>query len=507
MAFGAVTFDEPEEVVLAPNASEAMRTVQVSRGRWTPPKEMTDLRQHGIVLPLVRYEFPDGRRRHLADMGYEGVLRIAPEIGLAIVRLGGRLSSEDASMYQGMFQIFRAVRGDPSRGHRGMQPHLSRRFKTITDLHVKRGSRDESADLSILPADLGFVAGETEEHKPWGIERLLKEGSEGNKVANSVPRTFEESISYGFLAGARRNPLVLEKRDDVVWLLRTCLFDDAQFDPPPSEEIVAHVYERLGNALNKHREDDSDTLAKWVYGPKSSLISQIAKQKKAPGGVLNQNDVRRAILHIGWNSYRYVGDCVHACMYYVAKALGSELAGSDRTCFEQVYLRQTYLADLPLVVIGERLDFVRPLIVRFWPAGPQGQDIAVLYRLLQWYGSMAASRRAADLCGKRNAQARRVVPAVDGETSAESAARPGTTSNAKKPAPGRGELKDVLFYLAERKGALKTCRCTERAYEVSLVDETTFELVVRCGCPAPPQFQISLTELQREGSKYMAGQG
>src|SRR5262249_55085825 len=77
-------------------------------------------------------------------------------------------------------------------------------------------------------------------------------------------------------------------------------------------------------------------------------------------------------------------------------ALPQRLSDRERLLFEHMYLRQPYLGNLPLVLLIERFDFLKGLLWELWEDLPDLGLVPVLYRLLDYYATMAARRREAD---------------------------------------------------------------------------------------------------------------
>ncbi len=176
MSFGAVTFDEPVAKSIQVDRSGKSLDVKISKGRWNPPNELRALVDHGVYLPLERRESPDGFRRYLPDMGLEALLNFGPKIGEEILRTSRRLTPDEVSYYQGMQEVFRLARGAGFHRKRGMHAHLTRKFQSARDLHLRKGSRAVDSERSIIPSNVGSCP-EAAVEESWGGGKLINEAA------------------------------------------------------------------------------------------------------------------------------------------------------------------------------------------------------------------------------------------------------------------------------------------------------------------------------------------
>ncbi|MBI3406797.1 MAG: hypothetical protein HY040_00380 [Planctomycetes bacterium] len=77
-------------------------------------------------------------------------------------------------------------------------------------------------------------------------------------------------------------------------------------------------------------------------------------------------------------------------------AIADQLSDRERLHFEHVHLRQSYLGNLPLVLLVERFSFLQGLLWEFWDKLPNLDLVPVLHRLLDYYVDLAVRRREAD---------------------------------------------------------------------------------------------------------------
>jgi hypothetical protein len=77
-------------------------------------------------------------------------------------------------------------------------------------------------------------------------------------------------------------------------------------------------------------------------------------------------------------------------------ALPERLTDREQLLFEHMHLRQGYLGNLPLALLVERFGFLKGLLWELWESLPDVSLGPVLYRLLDYYSTVAARRREVD---------------------------------------------------------------------------------------------------------------
>jgi len=235
--------------------------------------------------------------------------------------------------------------------------------------------------------------------------------------------------------------------------------------------------------------------------PSVALITQIAKQKRQPGGPLQQADVRRALLHLGWQAYGYVGQCVHALMRTVKNSL-SDLHERERRLFEHMYESQTYYGDLPAALLTERLPFLRQGVLAIWNEPDNLVHVAVLHRLLRYYVQMACSRRLADRQIKKSSTAlRESIDDAVGDDSPDASDRriqSDEEDTARPEPPGRHEMRlhhenfaqateqrlftEVAEHLRELHKIECPARCLDWDYRLASEPGDIVTIAVCCEC-------------------------
>jgi len=352
-----------------------------------------------------------GQRRFAPRDGLEHFLPHAWSIGVAILGLRDGWKNELSDWHRfAWFATQKAWR---------LQPYLKRNFRGPKDLSLTPSARCSPEENHLVPV---VVDGQR-----WNLQRLLEEGrAEAQQRGENKPN-WERLVHLGLIRGAEQAPLS-SPRDDVPTLIRNALFDANPALPQPSSETIQHVRDRLRRAFKKHLNDASSAFDKWYFGGHSGLVNQIAKQKKAPGGVLDRDEVSAALVEIGWTSFASVAECVEATMKEFASLLPTPLKPDEQQQFEAMYYCQPWLGGLSLVLLRDRLQFLRDALVSLWDEPTSPHRIGVVHRMLAYYAAMASEAREAD----RRRKARKLHPLSDA-----SAGGPGTSPTGARPGGGR----------------------------------------------------------------------
>lgn len=455
---------------------------------WHPSPELTVQLPDGFHFPMRCLVGPDGLRRFYPS-SFEGQIAGGFLGGLAILTLVGNLDPEQRHSYRATYMLFERVRRT--------REHLGNSLLNATSLRVSRVGRDVAEERTILPASLGQNA--RGEGEPWSVDQLLREGREA-AVAAGVQRPSEEDcVHYGFIAAARRNPLHLSQ-EEVLTLVRMALYESIPLDEPLEPDLVDLVVERTLTALQGHLGDQAGDFNAWFSGPKNSFVQQIARRKLLPGGVLDRDQVRRALLELGWEAYNYVADCIHAMMRVFQQLLPEPLSATEASWFEQMHLKQPHFGNLPVVLLVERFRFVREVLWEIWENPGDPEPIAVLHRLLSYYAEMASARRELDRKVKQrrlggNASGTRtpltvplpeVTPAdpdSDSETNGEDEDddEGGDPTHASPAEPRTAEVFASVAEAVRADGGLR-CSCAEPAWNERVVRQDSEKVTIRHDC-------------------------
>lgn len=400
--FGTIIFGEPETVEF-PYPGDPQENVATtrSRGEWCPPDRLRQFLPDGFSVPLDCYTGPDGLRRIILRCNFEELIDVGAVGGLAVLHGLRGFDKEVDRSYRAMFLIHQHVRGRAYGGTRGMKEHLTRKFEYARDVHVRSLGRLTDDQRDVLAEDVGLNT--HGEGHGVSVAQLTENGRQAAREAGCRNPISKQAIAFGLLEAAKMNPLKVGD-EEVPHLVRMALFDIDSSEGAPYEELVEIVAERLLEAVDPHLDDSQEAFDQWFSGPSNSLVKQIAQQKKKRGGELSREDVRQALLCLGWRAYDYVGQCIDALMRTIKNAMPDPLNDDERRLFERMYERQPYYGNLPLALLAERLSFLRLAILAIWEA-PQDQDnVRVLHRLLWYFADMVSRRREADRQSKQRSE-------------------------------------------------------------------------------------------------------
>jgi len=404
--FGTITFSAPEQVELS-SPGDPSRTITVARqrGEWRPPDRIADHVFDGFAVPIDCYRGSDGIRRIIPTCSFDELIDLGAVGGLAVLHGIRRIDAQTDHSYRAMHLIHQYVRGRSYRNARGMKEHLTRCFQHSRDLYIRVPSRDMDSERNVLPDGLGRTkAGDGHD---WSVAAVTARGRDAASEAGHVNPTSDRAITFGLYEAARRNPLDVAP-EEVPRLIRCALFqlDDTDGDLPRKEggelddDLIDEVTRRLLVAIQKHLGDTQEAFDRWFLASSNSVIRQVAKQKKAPGGELSHGVVRRIVLELGWRAYGYVGQCVHAMMRTIANALPEPLDETEKRLYEHMHEAQSYYGGHPAAMLAERMGLLRPAVLAIWEEPDNREHVRVLHRMLEYYAHMARSRREADRRGK-----------------------------------------------------------------------------------------------------------
>ncbi len=125
-------------------------------------------------------------------------------------------------------------------------------------------------------------------------------------------------------------------------------------------------------------------------------MKQLAKRKSPPGGERPIEEIRLALLDIGWEAYSFVSRCLGCQMRAFANALPNPLGSLERDIFDQMHLPQAHLGGLPLILLADRFDFCWVAIRDVVENPGDRVKISILHRMLDYYADLVRARRKAD---------------------------------------------------------------------------------------------------------------
>jgi hypothetical protein len=390
--FGTISFGRVERLERGSGDLPATAIPFCQCGQWRPSPRLKKYLPDGLIVPLERRWIADDVRRTFVAWTADEMLTAGPAAGLAILHGLRGWNREVDHSYRAMFLIFQHVRGMSGGGSRGMHEHLARNFCYCRDLHVRALGRLNDGERDVLPDDVGLTAG-GEGHRLTAAQ-LIESGRRSATLAGYSNPTNRLAIAYGLYEAARLRPLEL-RREEARALVRLALFD-SHWTAEPSQELIDSVTERLLQAMHAHLDDSPQEFDRWFYSASNSLVKQLSQRKRSPGGKLDRRDVRQALLHLGWQAYDYVGGCLHNLMRTIKDSMGKMLDDEERRAFELMYESQPCFGGFPMMLLEERLDYLRPALHAIWQEPDKQEHARVLHRMLADYAAMAQNRREAD---------------------------------------------------------------------------------------------------------------
>jgi hypothetical protein len=407
-SFGEISIEEAEDMRLRLTENAEEITVPRLKYIWHPPEALMPLLPPAFQLSMQCVTGRDGVRRFYPWDWFELFLALASEGGLAILTQRKNLNAEWRNSYRTMRLFLLRVRRSAE--------FLNRGFEHLADLRVVLSGRATPSERDVLPDDLGLDTQGSGDR--WSVRDLIEHGKVAARAAGCSDITTRQCIHYGFIQAARLNPLHIAE-SKVPLLIRSALFSVDSSDEPDAR-LLEFVRDRLQTALHTHLGDSTAGFEKWYLGSKNSLVHQLAKQKGSPGGQLDESEVRKVLLHLGWKAYEYASSCVHAQMRIFQAALPHSLSDQERLLFENMHQPQPYLGGLPLVLLVPRFKFIRGILWDLWEHLPDTSRLPVFYRMLDYYGTLSTRRREADRRIKNGRQAEfndeAYVPHVNSDT-------------------------------------------------------------------------------------------
>jgi len=327
---------------------------------WAHPSDLARGPRVGPVIFMRCFVKEDGSRlfspvgmmiqedkRRNKPIPYFGLfLASAWPCGIRILEQEYKLDQDTISTYSVMWLIFQRARR--------MRQFLRRDFKWISDFFLRKNSRESATEVDLL----GWL--ESGEDSSKMIEtgwrkvspRILTLVERGlnllQKLGNQDPSP-EECLKAGLwsLAAKEADSLSPEKIGKAI---RGALFAPAEVSIEANPHIKDLVLERLCHALKRHREDPADSFNTWFWGPSNTLFKQLAQGKRR-GGDLDLGAVEVAFLDLGWDSHRYVANCVSATMQWFINSLPIRLTAVERMAFDQMNLLQPHWGNLCLLLL------------------------------------------------------------------------------------------------------------------------------------------------------------
>ncbi len=378
-----------------------------------------------------------------------------------------KLSKKDRQSYRTMWQLFLFSRR--------MGEFFRNSFGHSRDLYVAKGGRSDPTEEDILPDTIGQDA--QGRGRRWTIGELTRRGEEAARTDGIAKPNSAQRIRYGLLEAARLNPLPIAA-DKASLLVRSALFELGPTADDVEEKIINIVAERMIKAFRPHLQDDTAKFRKWFLDPKNSIVHQIAKKSRSHGGRLAEDEVRAAMLQLGWQGYRSVGDCISMQMQALRQAVTGGVTPQEREIFNQMHLPQPHFGGLPMILVPDWLGFIRNVLREMWEGMPMEEVVPVLHRLLDYYAEMATKRREADRTRKR----------PKGRAFDEQIHSPRQEDN---------KARVIFEHLRERAKISCNCRAADWQYNLKRSDKTSATIVFECSrCKVRRERTFPISEIE-----------
>ena len=173
------------------------------------------------------------------------------------------------------------------------------------------------------------------------------------------------------------------------------LFAGGPVSDKVNKKILRYVRTQIAEVI-AGRLGSLDELNGFLNDQKADLVHRIAKRKRTPVGTLTREQVRNAILDIGWEAFQSVGHCVDAQMRAVCHSLPRPLRGWERQVFELTYFKQPNFGNLPLILLRDRFGFLHEAVQDLLQMPRDRNAIAVIHRLLAYYMETLHERQRDD---------------------------------------------------------------------------------------------------------------
>ena len=285
-----------------------------------------------------------------------------------------------------------------------MREYLGKRSRLSDQLALPRAARPDAGTSDILPGDLGLTwRGEGE---PWTIGWLKNEGLASAKAAGIDNPTPDEILWYGLYEAARMSPLMIADRE-VECLVQRALFAIQPEHAKVVPDALPYVKRHVRAFLKDHVYDTTEEFDRCcIEDPKANLYHRISKRKDCPWKHSERGVIRAAMLELGWQSLKMLGQSIDMFARTFAAALPQPLTRSERHLFRRTYQAHRAFGRLPLPLLYDRFDCLHPAVLAMWNDPADGTAVGVLRRLFYWYSEVAENRRAGDRRYKARSEGR-----------------------------------------------------------------------------------------------------
>ncbi len=288
---------------------------------------------------------------------------------------------------------------------RKMQQYIRKRFLQQMDLELQE---KEQARKSHGEEPMGILPWTSDEQSrkrgyPASLREFFDQGNQEAFQHGVEEPTTAHKIEFSLARAAKLESRISLDEEQAAKLVKNALFDVDDITELPTGEtaqqleelILHHLFSQITGDKNQPEFDN------WFAGGRSVLVKELARQLKDHDESDATGLITAALVQYGWYASQYLAGCIQAVMHDVSKCLPQPLTADEKDAFELLYNPQSSFGGLPLILLGDRLEFVRIIAGELLAAPKDTERIGEIHCLLQFYVSMVQARREADRESKR----------------------------------------------------------------------------------------------------------
>lgn len=428
--------------------------------RWEPPYQVARQLPEGFALEFECWVGKDGIRRFLPAKPLPAFVFEASLAGHAI--LVDRDKEEQSELSHCEARLFNQFA-------RCIREYLGETIKLGRLLNLSRAGRPDAGTKDILPEDIGVNPDGSGER--WNVAQFKEIGCQAAKAAGIANPTPDEIAWFALYEAAKRNPLRTSD-GEAEDLMKVAFYTLGPEGTKVDEAAIVYVAKQVRASLKDHLNDSTEEFEQWIKDPKSNLITRVSKRKDCQW---TKEEVRRAMLELGWRSFKRLAECIDACMRTVASALPKRLTNKEKRLFARIYLAHQDLGRIPLVFLQDRFEVIGKAILEIWRNPGSRKAVGVLRRLIWFYAEVVANRRAGDRQYKRRSSQRdendrlAIDMPLDGKETAT-------------PSDGNAQFKKIALRVARALGY--QCEFSGAEWDARCVSDSPKVVVLDITCPA-----------------------
>jgi hypothetical protein len=378
--------------------------------RWRPPHEIEAELPQGYPIALECWIKPDGTRRFITvDRSQLGDAydpqefeKVSTAAGFALAAsIGGAWLRRDRGELDAAWPFNELEAFLITRYIIHRREYLGATTRLEKAISICAGGRRDRSAKNTLPQGLGLNA--DDEGEEWSADRLTKEGLQAARAAGVKDPDAGQILRFGLMDAAKQAPWCLEG-EDARWFVRISLFGSAETDEAVTPDQLSYMAARVGESLRDHIDDTDEQFDKWVEDPKSNLVHRISKQKDCG---MKRAHVRKVLLELGWRAFLLLAESISTQMRAFRDAILEPLNELEAHYFDQLFVGSPMLGGIPLLLLSDRVDFLREAIINAWTNPGDREAIGILHKIMYYYSELIGNRREADRIYKRHALRKR----------------------------------------------------------------------------------------------------